>query len=206
MNPHFIFNALNSIQDLVLKQDTDASYDSIVLFAELIRNALSYSNQDFIAIDKELQFLNVYLQLEKLRFGDDFKYTISNHTSDNLEIPSLLIQPFIENSLVHGLLHKSGNKALHVHFSFTNNVLECTITDNGVGRVKAKEIGNRQGNHHESFALGAIEKRLEIFKKQYGQDIGYIIEDLYENSSSIGTKVTITMPFNKSTKALDLIF
>ena len=136
-------------------------------------------------------------KLEKLRFGHDFKYTITSYSCDNLDIPSLLIQPFIENSLVHGLLHKSGNKALHVHFTFKNNVLECTIIDNGVGRVKAKEIGNRQGNHHESFALGAIEKRLEIFKKQYDQDIGYKIEDLYKNKTATGTKVTISMPFIK---------
>lgn len=195
MNPHFIFNALNSIQDLVLKQDTDATYDSIVLFAELIRNALSYSNQDFISINKELQFLNVYLQLEKLRFGKEFNYRISYNENNDLEVPSLLIQPFIENALVHGLLHKPGKKELNIKFSFTQNKLQCIITDNGIGRVKAKEIGERQGNHHESFALGAIEKRLEIFKKQYNQNIGYSIEDLYLDGAASGTKVVVIMPF-----------
>jgi len=110
MNPHFIFNALNSIQDLVLKEDTEASYDSIVLFAELIRNTLNYSNQDFISIEKELDFLKVYLQLEKLRFGSDFNYTISFNSTENIDVPSLLIQPFIENALVHGLMHKDGKK------------------------------------------------------------------------------------------------
>jgi hypothetical protein len=197
MNPHFIFNALNSIQDLVLKQDTDATYDSIVLFSELIRNALSYSNQDFITIEEELNFLKVYLELENLRFGDDFNYTITYNSIENLEIPSLLIQPFIENSLVHGLLHKSNKKELDITFKFMNKILQCVIVDNGVGRNKATEIANRQGHHHESFALGAIEKRLEIFKKQYGPNIGYIIDDLYQNETSKGTKVTITMPFNK---------
>jgi len=197
MNPHFIFNALNSIQDLVLKQDTDATYDSIVLFSELIRNALSYSNQDFITIEEELNFLKVYLELENLRFGDDFNYTITSNSKEALEIPSLLIQPFIENSLVHGLLHKAGKKQLDVTFSFLNNILQCVIVDNGVGRNKATEIANRQGHHHESFALGAIEKRLEIFKKQYGSNIGYTIKDLYKNETAKGTEVTITMPFNK---------
>lgn len=197
MNPHFIFNALNSIQDLVLKEDTEASYDYIVLFAELIRNALSYSNQDFISIDKELKFLKVYLQLEKLRFGSDFNYTISCNSNESIDIPSLLIQPFIENALVHGLLHKSGKKELNIEFMFVDNMLQCIITDNGIGRTKASEIANRQGNHHESFALGAIEKRLQIFKKQYNNDIGYVIEDLYDNDIAKGTKVTVTMPFNK---------
>ncbi|WP_435263064.1 histidine kinase [Tenacibaculum sp. nBUS_03] len=197
MNPHFIFNALNSIQDLVLKQDTDATYDSIVLFAELIRNALSYSNQDFIPINKELRFLKVYLQLEKLRFGNEFIYSINYTENKELEVPSLLIQPFIENALVHGLLHKSGKKELNIIFTFIDNILQCTIIDNGIGRVKAKKIGDRQGNHHESFALSAIEKRLKIFKKQFNEHIGYIIEDLYENDIAMGTKVIVTMPFKK---------
>ncbi|WP_034058867.1 sensor histidine kinase [Lacinutrix jangbogonensis] len=195
MNPHFIFNALNSIQDLILKQDTDASYDYIVLFAQLVRNTLVYSSQDFISIDKELDFLNVYLQLEKLRFGDDFNYTIHFDEKESLEVPSLLIQPFIENALVHGLMHKAGKKELHIVFSFAKNVLQCTITDNGIGRVKSTEISNRQGNHHKSFALNAIEKRLEIFKKQYAENIGYVIEDLYENEIAKGTKVILTMPY-----------
>jgi hypothetical protein len=197
MNPHFIFNALNSIQDLILKQDTDASYDYIVLFAKLIRNTLSYSSQDFIPIEKELDFLKVYLQLEKLRFGEDFSYNISYDGNENLEVPSLLIQPFIENALVHGLLHKAGKKELTIEFTFINNILQCVITDNGIGRNKASEISNRQGNHHESFALGAIEKRLEIFKKQYSDHIGYVIEDLYDNHIAKGTKVIVTMPFKK---------
>ena len=197
MNPHFIFNALNSIQDLILKQDTDASYDYIVLFAKLIRNTLSYSSQDFIPIEKELDFLKVYLQLEKLRFGKDFSYNISYDGNENLEVPSLLIQPFIENALVHGLLHKSDKKELTIEYTFINNTLQCVITDNGIGRNKASEISNRQGNHHESFALGAIEKRLEIFKKQYNDHIGYVIEDLYDKYTAKGTKVIVTMPFKK---------
>ena len=112
MNPHFIFNALNSIQDLILQQDTDASYDYIVMFAELVRNTLNYSNQDFISIEKELEFLKVYLQLEKLRFGDQFNFTIIFKEKESLEVPSLMIQPFIENALVHGLIHRKGKKEL----------------------------------------------------------------------------------------------
>lgn len=196
MNPHFIFNALNSIQDLILKEDTDASYDYIVMFAELVRNTLSYSSQDFISIEKELDFLKVYLQLEKLRFGETFNYTISFDGKDNLEIPSLLIQPFIENALVHGLLHKADEKKeLDIVFCFKENTLQCIVTDNGIGRKKAAEIASRQGNNHESFALRAIEKRLKIFRKQYNETIGYVIEDLYENEEVKGTKVIVTMPF-----------
>lgn len=196
MNPHFIFNALNSIQDLILKKDTDVSYDYIVLFAELIRNTLNYSSQDFIPIEKELEFLNVYLKLEKLRFGDAFCYSLTYDNQIALEVPSLLVQPFIENALLHGLLHKSGKKELCVEFVFSD-VLQCIITDNGIGRVKAQKIDKRQGSVHQSFALSAIAKRLDIFKLQYNTTIGYVIEDLYENAEAIGTKVTLTMPFKK---------
>jgi ligand-binding sensor domain-containing protein len=197
MNPHFIFNSLNSIQDLILKEETEASYDYIVMFAELVRNTLSYSSQDFISIEKELDFLKVYLQLEKLRFGDAFTYSIHYDGKENLEVPSLLVQPFIENALVHGLLHKEGEKQLDIVFSFVDNVLQCVITDNGIGRKKAAEIGKRQGNHHASFALSSIEKRLEIFKKQYSDTIGYRIEDLYKNETATGTRIVVIMPFKK---------
>lgn len=196
MNPHFIFNSLNSIQDLILKQDTEASYDYIVLFSELVRNTLNYSNQDFICLENEIDFLEVYLKLEKLRFRDDFNYSISYKEIDELEIPSLLVQPFIENALVHGLLHKEGKKELSVEFNFDGE-LECIITDNGIGREASKVILERQGNIHKSFALEAIEKRLEILKKQSNTKVGYTIIDLYEGNQPTGTKVILKMPFKK---------
>lgn len=194
MNPHFIFNALNSIQDLVLQQDTDTSYDYIVLFSKLVRNALNYSNKDFIPLEKEIDFLKIYLKLEKLRFGDSFEYLISSNVNLELETPSLLIQPFVENALVHGLLHKTGQKSITIKFNFDKN-LTCTIVDNGIGRKAVSKIHERQGKSHESFALKAIEKRLDILKKQYNQEIGYSIIDLYENNLSVGTKVIIQLPY-----------
>jgi len=194
MNPHFIFNSLNSIQDLILQQDTDASYDYIVLFADLVRSTLNYSNKDFISIDKELEFLEVYLSLEKLRFEEDFNYEISIKGSRNVDVPSLIVQPFIENALVHGLLHKDGQKKLDIEFEYSDK-LTCTVTDNGVGRARAKEIQERRGNHHESFALDAIDKRLSILSEQHGKDVGYVVHDLYDGETPTGTKVVITMPF-----------
>ena len=143
-----------------------------------------------------MNFLKVYLELEKLRIGNDFNYTIDFKEDESIEVPSLLIQPFIENALVHGLIHKKGSKNLKINFNITNNILECTIKDNGIGRKKAKEILNRQGNHHQSFALQAIEKRLEVFYKKYNKNVGYKITDLYENENPIGTKVVLTIPYN----------
>lgn len=193
MNPHFIFNALNSIQDLILKEETDASYDYIVLFSELVRSTLNYSNKDFIPISSELEFIEVYLKLEKLRFEDDFNYSLNYKGSKNILAPSLIVQPFIENSLKHGLLHQSGKKILSVNFELSDQLI-CTIIDNGIGRVEARKIQKRQGNVHESFAIEAIGKRLEILNDQYGGNIGFDVIDLYKDNAT-GTKVILRIPF-----------
>ena len=198
MNPHFIFNALNSIQDLVLRQDTDTSYDYIVLFSKLVRSTLNYSSKDFIDLTAEIEFLEVYLKLEKLRFGEEFSYSITSDVKEALETPSLLIQPFVENALVHGLLHKEGEKDIVIHFEFTDELI-CTITDNGIGRVQMQEIHKRQGKSNTSFALGAIKKRLQIFSKQNHKKVGYTIFDLYENKNAIGTKVVVSLPYKIKT-------
>lgn len=197
MNPHFIFNSLNSIQDLILQEETDASYDYIVLFAELVRSALNNSNKDFIPIDQEIEFINVYLQLEKLRFKEDLKYSIENNAPDFVNVPSMLIQPFIENALLHGLLHKEGEKQLNIRFEF-NETLVCFIQDNGIGRKRAAEIQERQGRKHESFALDAINKRLTILNEKLGNKHGtYNIEDAHSDEKDSGTLVTIQLPFQR---------
>jgi sensor histidine kinase YesM len=197
MNPHFIFNSLNSIQDLILQEDTDSSYDYIVLFSDLVRSTLNYSNQEFIDIDKELNFLEVYLSLEKLRFKEDFEYTIDYSGDQDILVPSLVVQPFIENALIHGLLHKEGMKKLTIRFEMDHQLM-CVIEDNGIGRAKSKEINSRQHHKHDSFSLGAIKERMKILREQYGLAADYEIEDLFENGQSSGTRVVITMPFQKS--------
>ena len=194
MNPHFIFNALNSIQDLILKEDTDGSYDYVVLFAKLVRSTLNYSNKDFIPIEKELEFLEVYLKLEKLRFGDEFTYQTDYTGTEAIEVPSLLVQPFIENALIHGLLHKKGGKNLTITFELSDQ-LKCIITDNGVGRVRSKEIKERQGGSHQSFALEAIKKRLSILSNIDEGKFGFIVTDLYQNKIPSGTQIEITIPY-----------
>ncbi|MBL4668519.1 MAG: histidine kinase [Flavobacteriales bacterium] len=197
MNPHFIFNSLNSIQGMILEQDTEGSYDYIVLFADLVRNTLNYSNKDFISIEKEIEFLEVYLKLEKLRFGDDFKYEIKYQGDQEVGIPSLLIQPFIENALLHGLLHKKGPKNISIVFKF-DDAMTCVITDNGVGRKRTKEIQVRQGREHESFALDAIKSRLEILSTKENVEASFTITDLYENGEASGTRVDLIIPFRSS--------
>ncbi len=195
MNPHFIFNSLNSIQDLILKEDTDSSYDYIVLFAELVRNTLTYSNNEFIPLYKEVDFLSVYLKLEELRFGEEFKYDIITNGIDAIKVPSLIIQPFLENSLKHGLLHKEGIKKLTLEFKMDEE-LTCIITDNGVGREESARIQKRRGTKtHESFAMSAIEERLNLLSDQLNKKFSFDVEDLYKNELAQGTRITVVIPF-----------
>ncbi len=193
MNPHFIFNSLNSIQDLVLKGDVENSYSYITTFSNLVRRTLSYSEKDFIDFEQEIKLLEIYLSLEKLRFKKDFEYEIVYNDVDDIMLPPLLIQPFIENSLLHGLLHKEGEKRLKISFSL-KDVLICVIEDNGVGREKSKAIKLRQKSEHESFSGKAIHKRFEILSDVFEGNFGYVYEDLYNNDEAIGTKVTLSIP------------
>ncbi len=193
MNPHFIFNSLNSIQDLVLKGDIDNSYTFITKFSDLVRRTLSYSEKDFIEFEQEIKLIELYLTLEKLRFKEDLEYSIDLDGVEDIMIPPMLIQPFIENALLHGLLHKEGLKKLKIEFRL-EELLICEITDNGVGRRKSAEIRNRQRADHESFASNAIKKRFEILSEHFQNKLGFEYEDLSENGISTGTKVILFIP------------
>lgn len=190
MNPHFIFNSLNSIQDLVLKGDIDNSYTFITKFSNLVRRTLNYSDKDFIHFEQEIKLIELYLSLEKLRFKDDLDYILDYNDIEDILIPPMLIQPFIENALVHGLLHKNGLKKLRISFQMNNEILICKIEDNGVGRKRAKEIKERQRTGHESFAVAAIKKRFSILQEHYGEKLGFTYTDLEQ-----GTLVTLIIPF-----------
>lgn len=193
MNPHFIFNSLNSVQDLILKGDVEHSYTYITTFSNLVRRTLNYSEKDFIDFEQEIKLLELYLSLEKLRFKKDFNYEIIYKDIEDIMLPPLLVQPFIENALVHGLLHKDGAKNLKITFEL-KELLICTVEDNGVGREKAKAIKLRQRSEHESFSGRAIKKRFEILSNVFDGAFGYEYEDLYENDEGIGTKVTLMIP------------
>ena len=193
MNPHFIFNALNSIQDLVLKGNIENSYSYITTFSNLIRQMLTYSENEFIEFEQEIRLLELYLSLEKLRFKKDFNFEIAVNNVEDIMIPPLLIQPFIENALVHGLIHKEGSKKLLVYFRMEESLI-CIVEDNGVGREKAKAIKIRQRSEHESFSNKAILKRFEILSNVMNSKFGYEYEDLYENDVPAGTRVRLTIP------------
>ena len=195
MNPHFIFNSINSIQDLVLQQETIKSYDYLVEFSKLVRNTLNFSEREYISINEELAFLETYLSLEKLRFKEDFTYSIKNNINEEVQIPSLIIQPFIENALKHGLLHQIGEKRLEVRFTISD-ILICEITDNGIGREASNKIKASQSHLHKSFSTEAIKQRLDILNIQNKIKASFITENvLDENKVVSGTKVIVRLPY-----------
>jgi len=197
MNPHFMYNTLNSIQDLILKSDIKNTNYYLSRFSSLMRKILDASQSNDIVLDEEIEILELYLSLEKLRFGDEFSYEINIDKAIDIHrthLPSIIIQPFVENALKHGLLHKKGQKIVRLDFELKNDALLCSITDNGVGRKKAAEIRERSPIKHNSFATRATEKRLELINSDRKEPIRLEIVDLEENGIALGTKVVLRIP------------
>ncbi|MFK7748013.1 MAG: histidine kinase [Kordia sp.] len=204
MNPHFIFNALNSIQEFIILSKKNLASDYLGKFADLIRTYLNHSNKGEISLRDEINCLKMYLELEELRFEDKLVYSVDIDESINtktLMIPTMLIQPYVENALKHGLLHRKENRVLTIVLkkSDTKNTIICEVTDNGVGRAKALELNQRKNKTQKPFSAKVIEDRLVLLNYGREKHIGISIEDLYDNkiNASAGTKVIITIPMEK---------
>jgi len=197
MNPHFMYNALNSIQALILQKDIKNSNLYLSQFSRLMRKVLDVSGKTEISLQEEMDTLSLYLSLEKLRFGDDFQYELncSNELdSYSIFIPPMLLQPFVENAVKHGLLHKKGDKKLNISFNREKQLLICEIADNGIGRAHAQEIKNRQKEASSSFSTNATQKRIELLNSVDQKNLQIDIIDLYENTNPCGTKVVLKIP------------
>jgi ligand-binding sensor domain-containing protein len=200
MNPHFMFNALNSIQEFILQNKKELASNYLGDFADLMRSYLQHSQEDTISLRDEIETLELYLKLEQIRFEEDFKFQIvydRNLPIDAIEIPSFLLQPFVENAIKHGLLHRNGSKTVYVEFSKINEeVLECIIQDNGIGRKESERINKYR--KHKSFATEASQNRLNLLNQNIASKIGLSIEDLYDDQNNpLGTKVIVTIPLLK---------
>lgn len=198
MNPHFIFNALNSIQDYIVSNEKELASSYLVKFSRLIRMYLDYSQLNEITLEEEFNALKLYLELEKVRFEDELDYNITIDKQLNtkqIKVPSLFIQPYIENALKHGLLHKLTNRELKVEANLIEqHKLQITVEDNGIGRQKSEKL-KRPNPQHKPFATKANEERVYLYKNKLKRDITIEIEDLYnENQKASGTRVIITMP------------
>lgn len=199
MNPHFMFNALNSIQEFILTNDKRQANMYMGKFADLMRMTLDMSNKKEITLEDEIKVLELYLQLEALRFEEKFNYNIevaeNVHTAD-IYLPSMLIQPYVENAVKHGLLHIQHEKILTIVFNVdTQNILICTITDNGIGRKRSNELNEMRQKKYTSFATGATQKRLELLNHERETAIAVVYDDLHDaNGNASGTKVTLKIP------------
>ena len=197
MNPHFVFNALSAIQNFILNNNTEEATDYLSRFSRLMRLFLESSRNKYIALSDEKTLLDHYIKLEELRFKDKFSSEIIVHESVSLdtEIPSMLLQPFVENAINHGLVYKEKNDGLlKIEFSRIENRLICTIEDNGIGRAKAAEIKNKSLKPYKSRSTEITEERLRSLELIENTKIEILISDKVDkNDTPIGTKVTIVM-------------
>ncbi len=199
MNPHFIFNSLNSINKYILKSDHLTASRYLTRFAKLIRLILDNSDSKEVALSDELEALSLYIEMESMRFTNKFSYSITvdeNVSADTLQVPPLIIQPYVENAIWHGLLHLPADGKLMVTVKKTNeNMLQCTIEDNGVGRHKAMELKSKSANSNKSLGMKLTEERLHMLNQNTSLNASIEIIDLLDNNGlGIGTKVIVTIP------------
>jgi tetratricopeptide (TPR) repeat protein len=198
MNPHFIFNALNSVNNYISKHDERSANRYLSDFSTLMRTVLENSEEDFIALSKEIELLELYLKLEHSRFPDKFTYTMEVEDSINREeytIPPMLLQPYLENAIWHGLRYRESIGELKIRVSQkSTDSLEICIEDNGIGRKKSAELKTQHQKKQRSTAMRNIEKRIAILNDMYKNNISVVVRDLNENGT--GTQVILTL--NKS--------
>jgi len=201
MNPHFIFNCLSSINRFILKNKTEEASDYLTKFSRLIRMVLNNSKQSFISLEDELETLRLYLEMERLRFKNSFDYSFTYNNSvdvNNIFIPPLLLQPFAENAIWHGLMHKHEKGSLNFDFYTEEKLLICIITDNGVGRERAELLKSKSAEKQKSMGLKITTKRLSLLNNNSNQQTFFTIEDLAdENGNAIGTRVHLKISYKE---------
>ncbi len=197
MNPHFIFNCLSSINHFILNGDTDKASSYLTRFAKLIRLVLVNSEKKTISLEEELVMLKLYLDMEKLRFKDAFDYHIRYDAAiqpSMIEVPSFILQPFCENAIWHGLLHKEGKGELVIDLSMREDAMIATISDNGIGREKAAQLANRSAEKQGSYGLALTTQRLALFNNETKTAGTFLIEDLKNTlGEASGTRIILSI-------------
>lgn len=198
MNPHFMFNAINGIQNQILKSKKIEAYTYLGKFAELLRMITKSSASVLIDLEEEVQFLKTYLELEKLRFRDGFDYELivdPGLLNSNLHIPSMMIQPFVENAIIHGLSLLQHKGLLVVELTEQAEGVKCIIRDNGRGRKAAGLRATEKAKSHLSISSGNMKERIEFLRTAGHENSGIQIRDIYDGNEAQGTEVTILLPF-----------
>ncbi len=200
MNPHFLFNALNSIQQMILANEEMVATRYLSRFSKLLRTILIHSDKEMVTLKEEIDILRLYVDLESVRFKEAFQYDITCDNDmdiDEIKIPTLLVQPFVENAIWHGLMHKEGDRHLLVNFYEQEETLFCIIEDNGIGRQKAREmkLSTGQGTNHTSRGIAVSIERVEAMTGENGSAGSIEIHDLHnEAGQASGTRVEIKLP------------
>jgi len=196
MNPHFMFNSLNSVQNFILKNDKMQACNYLSNFSDLIRDILQNSRQSFIPLDEELETLEKYLKLEQLRFKDKLDYKIStNLTVDasEINIPPMILQPYIENAIIHGIAPKESMGKIDITIeNKQQQLIKCTIQDNGIGRVAASKI--KKPTNAKSLGMLVTSERLQLLQTENGINTEVTITDLFDGDIPVGTRVELILP------------
>lgn len=202
MNPHFIFNSLNSIKSYIIENETRDATNYLNKFAKLIRKILYYSEKEFISLANELELLTLYIELEELRIGKNITFTINTNKVDlNSSVPPLILQPFVENAIWHGLISKNGAKAIELTLSNEADHIRITIKDNGIGRRKSRD--NKTTSSHKSMGVEITRSRLRLMansddRKEF-EPITFI-DHYSQNGEATGTEVVVKINKKKYEK------
>ncbi len=197
MNPHFIFNSLNSIQFLIMANETERAFDYLAKFAQLLRRVMDNSIKNWISLTEEVELLQLYIELESLRFDSSFSYEIKMNMEDtgSFKIPPMVIQPYIENAILHGLMPKENNRKLLITFSGKGKQLACEVWDNGIGRAEANKISEKKNKIFASKGMSFIAERLQVLNTTGGGKSSVTIIDRMENERAVGTSVKLSFEY-----------
>jgi ligand-binding sensor domain-containing protein/two-component sensor histidine kinase len=199
MNPHFTFNVMNSIQHFIANNDMESALRYMAKFAKLIRTILAQSEFSLVKLSDKLQSLQLYVELEQLRFEEkfdvDFKIDYSINT-ESTRVPTMIIQPYIENAIKHGIMHKEGKGSLLISLERENGAIIWTVEDNGIGRKESAVINKKKNKEHNSIGMKNTAERIETLNALYGFTLKQEVIDLYDdNGIASGTRVIVTLPF-----------
>lgn len=201
MNPHFIFNSMNSIQSYISGNDNFTAMTYLSKFAQLMRGILENSRKAMITLEEEINTLNLYVELERLRFNNKFEFKLDVDPAlfpETTYIPPMLVQPFAENAIKHGLKSLNGSGLLKIGFKKRDGIIDCTIEDNGIGRAEAKSINESKYKDHKSLGMQVTQERIDAFKKDKDANSNLLIIDLKDKEGlASGTLVNVLFPFEE---------
>jgi ligand-binding sensor domain-containing protein len=197
MNPHFIFNTLNSIVGFVLANNGKKAHRYLTKFSRLMRAILEHSSEEYVPLEEEVNILQWYIELEQMRYGGDFSYdiTVEKGIDLNADIPAMILQPIAENCIKHGLIHTVKGGYIRIHFAKQNGSMYCTVTDNGIGRQKSESM-KAKDEAHISQGLDLVRERLEMLQNMNGGEYSLTTTDAFPDSVHPGTCVTLRFPYS----------